>query len=298
MNCKKIVYLGNKAMEIRTKKIRLVVMTSFGPRIAFFGKVKGDNLLFWDNKNRHRAGWKLYGGHRVWPARVGADESEDAYRPDNCECEVISEKNSLVIVGQVDPVLKIQRGLWIEVHKENGLKINNFVKNCGDMLYSCSVWSLTCTNPGQGRRYGIPLGNNSEWDSFNLVMFRKWGGGHTSSFNDRQITFTEDMMIINPQGKETKRMLESHSGIMAMDVPDQDTTFVKKVNYVPDAKYPLGCNMAFYVGPDNFMVEMETMSPEVTLKPGEMYNSPEYWLLTDKSTGLDGKKLKNLTYFY
>jgi len=39
--------------------------------------------------------------------------------------------------------------------------------------------------------------------------------------------------------------------------------------------------MAFYVGPENFMVEMETMSPWVTLRPGETCEHEEIWLLTD-----------------
>ena len=50
-------------------------------------------------------------------------------------------------------------------------------------------------------------------------MFRKWGGGHTSAFNDDQISFTEDMLLVDPKGRETKRMLQAPYGVIAMNAP-------------------------------------------------------------------------------
>ena len=48
--------------------------------------------------------------------------------------------------------------------------------------------------------------------------------------------------------------------------------------------------MAFYIGTGNFMVEMETMGKEVTLKHKEKVFSKEIWTLTDKSLGFDNLK--------
>lgn len=295
MNCKKAKFMSHEALEITTGKIKLVIITDCGPRIAFFGKSAGDNLLFWDDKNLGCGDWKLMGGHRVWAARPGADESEDAYRPDNDSCEVIENKDSVTVKGAKDPVLKVRKGITIKIEKENEVSVDSFILNDGDMLYSASAWALTCTKFEKGRTYGIPLGDGSEWDCFKLVMFRKWGGGHTSSFDDNQIRFTKDMLIVEPGGMETKRMLEAPYGIIAMNAPDQDTTFIKKVDYKRGVNYPLGCNVAFYVGPKNFMIEIETMSPEVTLKRGEEVHSIEEWILSDKAIGFDDIKglLKN-----
>ena len=53
--------------------------------------------------------------------------------------------------------------------------------------------------------------------------------------------------------------------------------------------------MAFYVGPKNFMVEMETMGPERTLKSGERAVNRETWALADSAVGLkDARKLIGL----
>ncbi len=284
MDKREIEFQGRQAIEITTQAARMVVVTASGPRIAFFGRPDGENLLFWDRDDLSRGDWKLMGGHRVWSARPMADESEDAYRPDNGACRVEeSEEDSLVITSARDDELAITRGFVISLEDESTVSVENFISNAGDMLYSASVWALTCTRPAADTTYRIPLGDHSEWDCFNLVMFRRWGGGHTSPLNDPQIAFTEDELVLTPQGIETKRMLQAPAGLFTMRAPDRRVFFSKQVEYRSDASYPLGCNLAFYVGPDNFMVEMESMGPEMTLKPGETVYSREVWKIGEYS---------------
>lgn len=288
-------FAGHNALEFVTDKIKLVVVTDIGPRIAFFGKPKSDNLLFWDEQNRGRGDWKIRGGHRVWVARPGADEAEETYLPDNNPCEVNIENKVLTVMGLIDPLLKIQRGIKIEILAENKLAVENIIINHSNMLYSGSIWALTCTNPNPQRQYGIPLGDDSSWDCFRIVYCKRWAKTSTSRINDPQIEFTEDMLIVKPQGIVTKRMIEAAKGIIAMDVPDQNTMFIKKVPYLREGKHPLGCNLAFYIGQDNFMVEMESMGPEATLKPDESLIWREIWFLADKSYGLqDVDKIRGL----
>lgn len=288
-------YEGHAAITLATRALKMCIVTDAGPRIAFFGKPKARNLLFWDRQKLGRGEWRLMGGHRVWPTRPGADESEDAYRADNGKCAVESRSDSVTVVSAQDPVLNTRRGLTVRILGENRLEVENFIENRGPMLYSCGAWALTCTLPAEGTTYGIPLGDGSDWDCFKLVLFKTWGGGHTSGFDDDQISFTPDMLLVQPKGRETKRMLQAQRGIIAMDAPDCDCTFAKKTGYDPAAAYPLGCNMAFYVGPKNLMVEMETMGPERTLKTGERAVNRETWALTDSAVGLkDARKLIGL----
>jgi hypothetical protein len=298
MEIKKTTFDGKQAIEITGKKIKMIVVTSCGPRIAWWGWAKGENLLFWDTKDRQRGEWKLMGGHRIWITRPLADESEDTYRHDNKPCKVESKGGVVTITAGTDPVLNVQKSLRIEFLNDNTMQVDNAVTNVGTMLASGGVWALTCTLPVKGRAYGVPLGDGSEWDGFRVTMFRKWGG-HASPLNDPQTSFTPDCMVIKPQGIETKRMIEAPHGIIAMDAPDQKTTFIKKTGFVRGAQYPMSSNIAFYVGPDNFMVEMETMGPESTMKPGEAIRNVEQWILTDGSVGVaQGEKLLAATKKY
>ena len=58
--------------------------------------------------------------------------------------------------------------------------------------------------------------------------------------------------------------------------------------------YPMGTNIALYVGPDNFMVEMETMGPVVTVKPGQVLAHRETWVLTTAKAAPTSEKLRGL----
>jgi hypothetical protein len=297
LNITETTFFGHRAIQINTTTLKLIITTDCGPRIAFFGKNEKENLLFWDSENRGRDDWKLRGGHRVWVARPNADEAEETYFADNNPCAVTKSNDSITILGAVDPIIKTQRGIKITVLSHNKLAVDNILINKSNMLYSGSIWALTCTNPNPKHQYGIPLGDNNSWDCFRVVYFRRWGGGSTSQVNDPQISLTQDLMLINPKGIETKRMIEAPQGIIAMDIPEQDTMFIKQVGYEPAGNHPLGCNLAFYIGKDNFMVEMETMGPEAIIKPNQEAVWREIWVLTDKSYGFnDIKKLTEQVY--
>lgn len=279
MKLKKTKFNRLKAVELTTPALRLVAISEYGPRIAWFGRPEGDNLLLWVPKKYTRGDWDLRGGHRVWVTRPGGDECEDTYATDNEPCDVELTGDGFRLTGAENPTNRTRRGFAVKVLADDRLEATNFVTNTGDMLYSGGVWALTCTVPGKDTRYGIPIGDGANWDAFKLVMFRTWAGHGQGGFNDPQISFTKDMLIVTPRGLENKRMVQSHRGLIAMSDPGRGLTFVKQVDYDPAGQYPLGTNIAFYIGPKNFMVEMETMGPERTLKPGETLNHRETWQL-------------------
>ena len=67
--------------------------------------------------------------------------------------------------------------------------------------------------------------------------------------------------------------------IVPHDGIGREVLFAKHAAYQPGGDYPLGTNFALYVGPDNFMVEMESMAPVATLKPGQTSVHTETWVL-------------------
>ena len=64
--------------------------------------------------------------------------------------------------------------------------------------------------------------------------------------------------------------------------------------YDPAGNYPLGTNLAVYIGPKNFMVEMETMGAFATLKPGQVLKHRETWLLAAAKSAPTAKALRKL----
>ena len=282
-------FQGHKAVELTTAKLQLRVTTDFGPRICFFGKPGGDNLLLWEENKYFRAQWgkkwDLKGGHRVWITRPLADENEETYQLEQTPCRVKQLDDGWDILGEVDPLFRIRKGIKVRVVADDKIIVDNYLVNVGNLLYSGGIWALTCSLPTDTTTYGIPLGDGNMWDYCRIIMFRKWET-HKGGYNDDQFTFGEDMMFIKPRGRENKRMLQADRGIIAMHDPARDTLFAKQVAYDRTAHYPQGCNIAAYVGPENFMVEMETMGPEMTVKPDETIHNKETWFLGSAATRL------------
>ena len=277
---RRLTFQGDKAVELRTRALRLVVVTARGPRIAFLGVPGGENLLLWSPRKYRRGAWDLMGGHRLWTARPGADESEETYRPDNGPSDVVLERGGFVVAAPVDPETRLRRGLRVRALALDRVEIEHFAVNAGDMLWSGGLWALTCTKPSATSTYVTPLGDGSAWDYATIVAFHTWGGGHGGhGYDDPQFAFTRDQLVLRPSGRENKRMLKADAGILALHDPVRDVLFAKHARFDPAGNYPLGTNLALYVGPDNFMVEMETMGPALTLKPGETVGHRETWVL-------------------
>lgn len=283
MNTEAINFDGLRAIKITNDRLVMVVITGLGPRIAFFGLQGESNLLYWKIDDLGRQGWRLLGGHRVWVTRPGADESEDAYAADNEPCKVSLENDCLSVTGSEHPFLKTERGLAIRVLDSSTFEVISCVKNNGPMLYSGGVWAPTCLLPQPGQQFGILLGDRRlPWDLVKIVIPRKFAG-HSAPVDDPQIRFTEDFMLVQPQGIETKRMLMAPLGIVAMTWPQENLSFIKRSRFNPRGRYPLDCNLAIYNAPGSFMLEMESYGEEQTLLPGSTMELRERWTLVEET---------------
>lgn len=291
----RIRFDGLDAVELRTSSLRVVALVAKGPRIAFWGRPGGDNLLLWKPGKYFRGNWELMGGHRLWSARPGADEAEETYATDNQSCTVKVSAHGFTVTGALDPAQKTRRGITVTATADGRITLDHFLRNESDMLWSGGLWALTCTVPSKKSTYTVPLGDGSSWDYTTIVAFRTWGGGHGGvGFADPQFRCTKDALVLKPSGRENKRMLKADAGIIAWHDPAKKLLFAKHAAYDPAGNYPLDTNLALYVGPKNFMVEMETMGPSATLKPGQALKHRETWLLATAKVAPTAKALRGL----
>lgn len=286
MRIEKCSYEGIDVIKCSSGIAELMITTEFGPRIAFYGKADGINLLYWDPSGYERNGWKLYGGHRVWLTRPMADESEDTYLADNDPCQVDLKDNKLTVEAPINAA-GIVRGMIIE-EVGSDMRITNYLRNDGNLLYSAGVWAPTCINPDGGKRFAVSIGDDgASWDLVKIVIPRQFNGAKIP-VNDSQITFNDNYMVVEPQGSVMKRCLFSAQGVVAMTWPEKSLTFLKSVDVVRDGNYQMGgCNTAIFVGQDNFMVEMETYGEEQSIYPGETIVHSELWQLKDEEMSFE-----------
>ncbi|MDR3052008.1 MAG: hypothetical protein LBU67_09865 [Oscillospiraceae bacterium] len=268
---------GFEAVEILTAQARAVLVHEVGPRIAFYGKPDGENLLYWDKDAVSRGAWKLRGGHRVWLTRPCADESVDTYIADNAPCRLSVDGPTVTATSPANGVNALARGMRVTVQPGGGLQVTNFVTNTGDLIYSGGVWSPTCVAP-DGKTLRIPLGlPNSSWDIVRIVIPRVFAG-NTSTLQDDQCRFEGNDLVVTPRGRVLKRACGALQGKVILD--GGGLRFTKYAPYDKRLRYPFeGCNTAVFVGAENWMAELETFGGESEIPPGETIENTEYWSL-------------------
>lgn len=278
MKIERIPFDGLEGLSIETDAFRLIAVTQIGPRIAWFSKPGGPNLLYWDRDAVTRGAWKLYGGHRVWLTRPMADESEDTYLPDNEPCKVTLFADGADLCAPASPVNRIVRGIEIRVLDGGRVRVRNYLKNEGSLIYSAGCWAPTCVTAN--RPIEIPLGcpeANAAWDIVYLAIPRVFAGNVTR-LDDDSVAFEDDRLILTPRGRCVKRCVRAEKGIVQLRCDGY--VFRKTAAFDPNARYPMnGCNVAAFIGAYNFMAEMETFGGEQTLKPGQTVDHSELWEL-------------------
>lgn len=280
MIIERTVWDGLDAVLLQTETVRLVAVTAVGPRIAWFSKPEGENLLYWDRDAVRRGEWRLYGGHRVWLTRPLADESEDAYMPDNDPCAVTLLADGMDACAPASPTRRVARGLRVRALPDGSVSVVTYARNDGDMLFSCGLWAPTCV-PAT-RPIEIPLGcgdATATWDVVHLAIPRVFAGNVTR-LDDECVVIRDNTMILIPAGRCVKRCVRGEQGIVRLRC--EGFAFQKETRFQPDARYPLrGCNLAAFIGEGNCMAELETYGGERAVKPGETLAHEEIWRLAD-----------------
>jgi hypothetical protein len=276
VHSREIDFRGHHGLELVAGDVTMVVVTSVGPRIAWFGRTGGENLLFWDDEGAHQQGaWRMYGGHRLWLTRPLADESDETFAPDNEPCRIERTRDG-VSVCATPSGSPIERSLSIG-ERDGRWTIRHGLRNTGELLWSGGAWALTCTLPHRDSRYRIPLGGMSKaWDVATILIPMRWGT-HTSRLDDDQFTFSADAMEFRAQNDEAKRMVLAPHG--RIELRDHRGVFRKTSPFEIDARYPLATNLAVYLAPRAAFVELESMSPQRTLYPGDALAHLETWTL-------------------
>ena len=291
MTIKQSEYQGVQTISVSTEMVEMHISLDFGPRICALSIAGQESLLLWPEDTKQYArqvesrdeSWYLRGGHRVWLARGMADESEETYFPDNQPATYEIENNSVMVWGAIDPVNRVQRGIRVSVIDKQRFTIDNIAKNHSDMLFSAGIWALSCTLPGPGSKYYVPLGDGSSFDTATITLFKEWAGHGQKIFADDQFTVNDDCMVLHPGGKENKRMVLSAASCLALNDTQRDCAFIMATDFEPQATYPANANVAMYIGEDNFMVEMETMGALACLKPGQELCHQQRWYFQDSA---------------
>ncbi len=258
--------------------IELVATTDVGPRIIRFGVPGGPNEFKEFAEMRGKTGgdeWRIYGGHRLWHS---PEVKPRTYEPDNSPIEARPDGDTLHLLQPVEK----QTGIRKEIHvtlapNSRRVTVTHRLTNMGQWEIELAPWALSVMDPG-GVAF-LPQPSRSTGPG-NLLANRTLVLWPYTDMTDPRHIWGRDFLLLKSRDAEhpTKIGINAEDGWAAYS--HNGHLFVKRFTYKHGARYPdNGCAVELYTATG--MLELETVGPLVTLKPGETVEHVETWQLLD-----------------
>ena len=269
-----------ECVSFEANDIKLLVTVELGPRIIFYGK-NNQNILFEDLQDTTNKGgeffdtnlkgkgiWHLYGGHRLWKS----PEYMDTYYPDNSRVEVIEQKDgSVCFISDVEITTGLQKSIIIKMADDGSVEVTQIMKNASkETIKDISAWGLTVLANGAKATFNLSKEDTGFLPNRNVVFWSY------ADVNDERLTISNDKVIVEQKDivAPIKIGLYTENEVKA-EVKGQlfSVRTDKKVGTYPD----FYCNYECYT--NNYILEVETLSPLQNIAPGEELEHIEYWAL-------------------
>ncbi len=288
-------YYGRPCLKLSNGLVTVVVVPDLGGRVMEY-KLGGHPFL-WVNvpqisafdESAGAGTWQNWGGYKVWPAPQ--DQWNGPPDPEG------SQLDSGKYTGAFGPADNGAQAIVVESPPDpdvTGLKYRRVVKcypgtsrvtveqtmtNVGKQPVTWSLWDVTQvpgaleqdTKFSREARIYFPLAEKSRFDH-----------GFTTLLNGGDAQWKPDadtgIMMVEYQGVQGKIGADSTAGWVAYVDDKHDYTYVKRFSVDANAEYPDGgCTVEVFTSGDLPYMEVEVLSPLVTLQPGESSTFTEDW---------------------
>lgn len=279
MNVETIPLFGwQDNLRLSNDTVELVVTLDVGPRILVYKALGRDNVFkTFENQlgTKDEPEWRLRGGHRLWLApesetlSYDVDNTSVAMRQNPQTGEVIIEttQKSPQPIRKSLGILLAEGGSRVSVH--------HTATNLGTEPITMATWGLSIMEPG-----GLeiipqpPLGEHPR----DLLPNRGIVLWPYTDLSDPRLTFGQKFWLLRQdENYPPFKMGTTHRERWIAYVVN-DSLFIKTFDYLPDVPYPDGgCNFETFANSE--MLEIESLSPLLTLQPGESVGHTETWFL-------------------
>jgi hypothetical protein len=286
---------GEPCVRVVGAPIEPVILRTAGPRII--GLERGGQNLFavCPDAVLRAAGvapLPLYGGHRLWEA---PEVPALTYRPDAGPIDVAVDRMTVVISGPVDPAIGLRREISLRMASDReAIDVDHVVTNHGSQSRRLAPWALTMLPLGgeallpQARP---PHGEEAFQPVRSLVLWPY------TRLDDPRLDLADDLIVLRaPAALGTAPDRDAGADLANpfkigwpnargwLAYRNRGTVFVKSAREKRGARYAdFGASAQSFV--NKSWLELETLGPTVTLRPGTSTRHRERWLVADAPAG-------------
>jgi hypothetical protein len=270
-------FAGYDCVKLENDALTLWVTESIGPRIIGLALQGGDNLFaeLPDVTLDWPAGGTFFfrGGHRLWYA---PEDPRCTYIPDDAPVTITEFESGILVTQPVEAQTGIQKSLTITLPGHDArVIVDHTLANRGAASVELAPWAITQLRPGGVAILPQP---SEPADEHGLLPNRHITLWPYTSINSPHITWGDRFVFVRAVMRDgaLKIGFPNPAGWLAYAV--DDTLFVKRAAYEPDADYfDRGSSSECYCNPH--FLELETLGPRTRLAPGRSTTHREKWTL-------------------
>ena len=264
-------------LAIKNDSVELTLPFELGPRILRYAFI-GEKSLFAEfpaqKADPNTEKWHSFGGHRLWH---GPEDIVRTYMPDNDPVHIELRPASVLVQQNIEPRTQLQKEMEVCLGSTGThVQVTHRIRNHSLFDVRLALWGITVMTTG-GRAV-LPLpprGSHADHlqaqTSLNLWAYTnlrdpRWHLG------ERLITLQQD-----PANTEAQKIgLSRSDGWLAYLKGER--AFINQTHFREGQSYPdEGSSAELYV--DQKILEMESLSPLTTIKPGDFAELVEDWYL-------------------
>ena len=269
-------FFGHECVLLENKFVKLLISRSVGPRILSLSFNNGENLLAElpdvvldcpDSGVFH-----AYGGHRLWHA---PEEPNRTYLPDDSPVEIVPVENGYLVTQDVELKTGLQKSMEIRLQGDAPrVVITHRLSNQGLWPVTCAPWAITQIKTGGVAMLPQSCEKTGVLPNRSLAL---WPYTNLSSPN---VTWGKNYILVRANMDTPFKVgFPNPRGWLAYWL--SETLFVKRAKYEAGSSYfDFGSSSECYCN-DKF-IEMETLAPISTIKPGRCATHVETWELYGK----------------
>jgi len=271
-----------ETLELGDDALTLTVTRSVGPRILRLSRKAGANVFadLPDLGVEHPSGttFRFRGGHRLW---VAPEVPQSTYLPDDDPVAVDREPGAITLAAPAG-VDGIQKTIRVELLGGGRAVVDHRVENTGRRAADVAAWAIT-QFPADGTAV-LPLPTETA-DPAGLQANRSVVLWPYTDAGASGVTWTVDAAMIegSASSEPFKVGVENRRGWLAYW--RRGELFVKWSRRHHDGAVYADRGASAQVYRNAAFIELETLSPLVTLAPGDTIEHREVWRLSEVALG-------------
>ena len=266
-------------LQLSNGSVDLVLTTTVGPRILFFGPTGGPNLLglFPDASKETSLGtWRPYGGHRLW---VAPELVPATYAPDNSPIEVTTNGDLALTLRQPTDAAGFAKQISLTLAPTGSLvTLTQTITSHNLWPVRVAPWAVSIVAPGTSILPRVPFSSHDDI----VAPSQPLALSAYTDLQDPRLTLGLRYLLLHgdpdlPHSQKIGLLVKEGWAAHLVD----DLLFLKRFPFDPEdslATYPdFGVNTEVYT--EGRFQELELLGPERTLQPGQSLTLAEDWNL-------------------